>query len=152
MSLHNLEYNLLKLQHQQSHNVPEKETEELVSVARLVTVLILTVIITVSELVLAQLTHCISLLVLVHQNIYNCLTLIVTCVTRWKGEESLLNTFGWKRMEVVGSLSSLIFYFTKRPLKSAFVISRILQCLSLPSPFCVLRLPSLSLHPPLLSV
>jgi len=112
MSLHNLEYNLLKLQHQQSHNVPEKETEELVSVARLVTVLILTVIITVSELVLAQLTHCISLLVLVHQNIYNCLTLIVTCVTRWKGEESLVNTFGWKRMEVVGSLSSLIFLFS----------------------------------------
>jgi cation diffusion facilitator family transporter len=78
----------------------------------LVLVLTLTAMITVAELVLAQLTHCISLLVLVHQNIYNTLTLIVSCVTRWKGEESLVNTFGWRRMEVVGSLSSLVFLFS----------------------------------------
>ena len=87
MSLNNLEYNLLKLQHQHSQNVPVKEVADLVPVSRLVTVLVLTVLITVAELVLAQLTHCISLLVLVHQNIYNTLTLIVSCVTRWKGEE-----------------------------------------------------------------
>ena len=112
MSLNNLEYNLLKLQHQHSQNVPVKEVADLVPVSRLVTVLVLTVLITVAELVLAQLTHCISLLVLVHQNIYNSLTLIVSCVTRWKGEESLENTFGWRRMEVVGSLSSLVFLFS----------------------------------------
>jgi len=112
MSLNNLEYNVLKLQHQNSQLAPGKQTEHTVSASRLVTVLVLTVIITVAELVLAQLTHCISLLVLVHHNIYNSLTLIVSCVTRWKGEESLENTFGWRRMEVVGSLSSLVFLFS----------------------------------------
>ena len=98
MSLNNLEYNLLKLQHQNSH-LSGKQPPDLLPVSRLITVLVLTITITIAELVLAQLTHCISLLVLVHQNIYNSLTLIVSCVTRWKGEESLENTFGWRRME-----------------------------------------------------
>ena len=108
MSMNNLEYNVLMKQ----SSVPGKQLENVVPATYLVLVLSLTAIITLAELVLAQLTHCISLLVLVHQNIYNCLTLIVTCVTRWKGEESLVNTFGWRRMEVVGSLSSLIFLFS----------------------------------------
>ena len=105
MNLNTLEFNLIR--QRSSPSVPGN-----VPSSQLILVMVLTIIITVSELVLAQLTHCISLLVLVHQNIYNCLTLIVTCVTRWKGEESLVNTFGWKRMEVVGSLSSLIFLFS----------------------------------------
>ena len=105
MNLNTLEFNLIR--QRSSPSVPGT-----VPSSQLILVMVLTIIITVSELVLAQLTHCISLLVLVHQNIYNCLTLIVTCVTRWKGEESLVNTFGWKRMEVVGSLSSLIFLFS----------------------------------------
>ena len=83
MSLNNLEYNMLMKQ----SSVPGKQLEVVVPSAYLVLVLTLTAMITVAELVLAQLTHCISLLVLVHQNIYNTLTLIVSCVTRWKGEE-----------------------------------------------------------------
>ena len=108
MSMNNLEYNVLMKQ----SSVPGKQLESVVPATYLVLVLSLTAIITLAELVLAQLTHCISLLVLVHQNIYNSLTLIVSCVTRWKGEESLVNTFGWRRVEVVGSLSSLVFLYS----------------------------------------
>ena len=81
--MNNLEYNVLMKQ----SSVPGKQLESVVPATYLVLVLSLTAIITLAELVLAQLTHCISLLVLVHQNIYNTLTLIVSCVTRWKGEE-----------------------------------------------------------------
>jgi len=71
--------------------------------------------VTVGQLVLAQVTHSITLLTLVHQNIYNSLTLLVSVLTRWKsdkGEESLKNTFGWRRLDVVGSISSLVFLFS----------------------------------------
>ena len=81
--MNNLEYNVLMKQ----SSVPGKQMETVVPATYLVLVLTLTAMITVAELVLAQLTHCISLLVLVHQNIYNTLTLVVSCVTRWKGEE-----------------------------------------------------------------
>ena len=56
-------------------------------VYRLLLVLVLTLIITVVELVLAQLSHSITLLVLFHQNIYNVLTLVVSCVTRSRDKE-----------------------------------------------------------------
>ena len=56
-------------------------------VSRLLLVLVLTLIITVVELVLAQLSHSITLLVLFHQNIYNVLTLVVSCVTRSRDKE-----------------------------------------------------------------
>merc|ERR1712013_245957 len=71
--------------------------------------------------VLAQITHCISLLVLSYQNMYNVLTLLMTLVSRTKGsnlagckggESGLGNTFGWRRMEVVGSIGSLVFLFS----------------------------------------
>ena len=91
-----------------------KTSELEVPVYRLVLVLVLTAIITLAELILAQLSHSITLLVLFHQNIYNVLTLVVSCVTRSRDreEESLKNTFGWRRLEVVGSLSSLVFLFS----------------------------------------
>ena len=56
---------------------------------RLLLVLVLTVFITLLELILAQLSHSITLLILFHQNIYNVLTLAVSCVTNCseKGEE-----------------------------------------------------------------
>jgi len=79
---------------------------------QLLTILVLTVGVTIAELVLAQITHSITLLVLVHQNIYNVLTLVVSCVSMFKGEKTLKNTFGWRRMEVVGSISSLVFLFS----------------------------------------
>merc|ERR1719435_853515 len=79
---------------------------------RLMAVTILTSALTIAELILAQITHSITLLVLVHQNIYNVLTLVVSCITRFKAEKSLKNTFGWRRMEVVGSISSLVFLFS----------------------------------------
>jgi len=79
----------------------------------LVTILVLTLAATAAELVLAQMTHCISLLCLVHQNIYNCLTLSVSLVSRAKGSNpALSNTFGWRRMEVVGSIAALVFLFS----------------------------------------
>ena len=55
------------------------------------------------------------------QNIYNVLTLLMTLVSRTKGsklagckggESGLGNTFGWRRMEVVGSIGSLVFLFS----------------------------------------
>ena len=56
---------------------------------RLLLVLVLTVFITLLELILAQLSHSITLLILFHQNIYNVITLAVSCVTNCseKGEE-----------------------------------------------------------------
>ena len=54
---------------------------------RLLMVLVLSVIITLVELILAQLSHSITLLVLFHQNIYNILTLVVSCVTRSRERE-----------------------------------------------------------------
>merc|ERR1712013_146827 len=91
----------------------KSDTEDAVSVYHLLAILILTMGLSIAELVLAQVTHSITLLVLVHQNIYNVLTLLVSCITKFKGDdESLKNTFGWRRMEVVGSISSLVFLFS----------------------------------------
>jgi len=74
-------------------------------------VTVATAVITIIGLVLAQMTHSITLLVLVEQNIYNIITLIVSLITIKlnSAENSLKNTFGWARMEVVGSLASLVF-------------------------------------------
>ena len=52
---------------------------------------------------------------------YNVLTLLMTLVSRTKGsnlagckggDSGLGNTFGWRRMEVVGSIGSLVFLFS----------------------------------------
>ena len=64
-----------------------KISEVEVPVYRLLLVLGLTVTITLAELILAQLSHSITLLVLFHQNIYNVLTLVVSCVTRSRDKE-----------------------------------------------------------------
>lgn len=82
-----------------------------VSMARLSMVLAVTASLTTAELVIAQITHSITLLVLVHQNIYNSITVCVACASTKLSneEESLKNTFGWHRIEVVGSICSLIF-------------------------------------------
>ena len=102
-------------------------SSQAVSWSLLVTVLLLTLAATVAQLALAQMTHCISLLVLVHQvppqthrlctlclpqNIYNLLTLATSLATRAKlrlqpcsgSSTGLGNTFGWRRMEVVLSI------------------------------------------------
>ena len=64
-----------------------KISEVEVPVYRLLLVLVLTVILALLELILAQLSHSITLLVLFHQNIYNVLTLVVSCVTRSRDKE-----------------------------------------------------------------
>ena len=64
-----------------------KISEVEVPVYRLLLVLVLTVILALLELILAQLSHSITLLVLFHQNIYNILTLVVSCVTRSRERE-----------------------------------------------------------------
>jgi len=109
MSVDVLEYDLLM-----SSLEKKNDPEMVVSMSRLLSVLVLTVTVTIAELVLAQITHSITLLVLVHQNIYNVLTLLVSCVTRFKDrkDRSIKNTFGWRRMEVVGSIASLVFLFS----------------------------------------
>ena len=81
MSLDNLEYNLLM------RSVSKKSSEPNVPVPRLLSLLVIAGMVTVGQLVLSQLTHCITLLTLVHQNIYNILTLIVSVLTQWKSEE-----------------------------------------------------------------
>jgi len=108
MSVDMMEYDLMMNSLQK-----KSDTEDAVSVYHLLAILILTMGLSIAELVLAQVTHSITLLVLVHQNIYNVLTLLVSCITKFKGDdESLKNTFGWRRMEVVGSISSLVFLFS----------------------------------------
>jgi len=107
MSVDVIEYDFLM-----SSLAKKNDAEDAVSMSRLVAVLVLTAAVTIAELMLAQLTHSITLLVLVHQNIYNLITLIVSCITRIKTERSLKNTFGWRRMEVVGSIASLVFLFS----------------------------------------
>jgi len=80
---------------------------------RLLIMLIVTGLLTAGELVLAQVCHSITLLVLVHQNIYNTFTILVAVIaSKLARDRSLKNTFGWRRLEVVGSLSSLIFLFS----------------------------------------
>jgi len=108
MSVDVMEYDLLM-----SSLAKKNNGDAAVSMSRLLAVLVLTAGVTIAELVLAQVTHSITLLTLVHQNIYNVLTLVVSCVTRVKGEDrNLKNTFGWRRMEVVGSIASLVFLFS----------------------------------------
>ena len=68
-------------------NYQVKISELEVPVFRLLLVLVLTVTISLVELILAQLSHSITLLVLFHQNIYNVLTLVVSCVTRCSEKE-----------------------------------------------------------------
>jgi len=91
---------------------PGKEEVPRVPLARLLAVTALTASLTAGQLVLAQMTHCITLLVLVHYNIYNVLTLTVAAISAVKRGPSLQYTFGWRRLEVVGSLSSLVFLFS----------------------------------------
>jgi len=109
MSLDNLEYSVMLT------SLAKKAGEVSIPVTRLASLLIATGLVTVGQLVLAQITHSITLLTLVHQNIYNSLTLLVSVLTQWKSgrvEESLNNTFGWRRLEVVGGISSLVFLFS----------------------------------------
>ena len=68
-------------------NYQVKISELEVPVFRLLLVLVLTVTISLVELILAQLSHSITLLVLFHQNLYNVLTLVVSCVTRSRDKE-----------------------------------------------------------------
>ncbi|XP_023335465.1 zinc transporter 1 isoform X2 [Eurytemora carolleeae] len=91
-------------------NSKPSRRQKMVPLSRLVLVLILTAIMTSGELVMAQICHSITLLVLVHQNIYNCITISVACITtKLSRDKSLKNTFGWHRIEVVGSIASLVF-------------------------------------------
>jgi len=73
-------------------------------------VFILSIAVTTAELVLAQLCHSITLLILVHQNVYNSISLLVLFLSsKYSKETSLKTTFGWHRLEVVGSIVSLVF-------------------------------------------
>jgi len=76
-------------------------------------VLVMTTLLTIGELVMAQMYHSITLVVLVHQNIYNAIILLAGCIaTKISTDKSLKATFGWKRLEVVGTISSLVFLFS----------------------------------------
>ena len=85
MSLDNMEYNMLL------NSLTKRRTEQQVPQARLLTLLVLTTAATVGQLVLAQLTHCITLLTMVHQNIYNALTILVSALAQWKHEKVDIN-------------------------------------------------------------
>jgi len=114
MSTDVLEYELLQ------KRKAEKEEGGGPGWAVLVTVLAVTLAATVAQLVLAQITHCISLLDLTYQNIYNLLTLATSLVSKAKmglapchgSNPGFGNTFGWRRMEVVGSIGSIVFLFS----------------------------------------
>ena len=81
MSLDNMEYNLLL------KSLTKKSSEHQVPLKRLLTLLVVTTVVTVGQLVLAQVTHCITLLTMVHHNIYNALTILVSVLAQWKHEK-----------------------------------------------------------------
>ena len=86
MSFNNLEYNLLI----KSRGTQQRKTsDDSVPISELLSLLVITLMTAVGQLVLSQMTHCISLLTLVHQNIYNVLTLIVSVMTQWTSQDSL---------------------------------------------------------------
>ena len=87
MSFNNLEYTLLM----KSRIMRRKTTSDSdsVPISELISLLVITVLAAVGQLVLSQMTHCITLLTLVHQNIYNVLTLIVSVMTHWKSQDSI---------------------------------------------------------------
>ena len=60
-----------------------------VPISELISLLVITVLAAVGQLVISQMTHCITLLTLVHQNIYNVLTLIVSLMTLWTSKEEV---------------------------------------------------------------
>ena len=85
MSFNNLEYSLLM----KSRVMRRKTSDDSIPISELLSLLVITVLAAVGQLVLSQMTHCITLLTLVHQNIYNVLTLIVSVMTHWKSQDSL---------------------------------------------------------------
>lgn len=78
---------------------------------KLLVCVVLTGALVVAELILGQFSHCLTLLVLTNQTLYNLMTLSFFYVAKMlsRGENSLKSTFGWARIEVVGSLFSLVF-------------------------------------------
>ena len=110
MSLDNLEYSVILT------SLAKKAGEVSIPVTRLASLLVATGLVTVGQLVLAQvyrvytklvldfivccyclqMTHSITLLTLVHQNIYNSLTLLVSVLTQWKSTrvEEVKTCFG----------------------------------------------------------
>ena len=107
MSLDNLEYSVMLT------SLAKKAGEVSVPVTRLASLLVATGLVTAGQLVLAQvyrvytklvfeccyyfqITHSITLLTLVHQNIYNSLTLLVSVLTQWKSRriEEVKTCFG----------------------------------------------------------
>ena len=108
MSLDNLEYSVMLT------SLAKKAGEVSIPVTRLASLLVATGLVTAGQLVLAQvyrvytkpvldcfcyclqITHSITLLTLVHQNIYNSLTLLVSVLTQWKSSrrEEVKTCFG----------------------------------------------------------
>lgn len=81
---------------------------------RLVVCATLTLALMVAELVLGHFTHSVSLLALTNQSMYNLLSLAISAsaaAISKSNAKTLLKktTFGWPRIDVVGSLASLVF-------------------------------------------
>ena len=85
MNLNDFEYSLMM----RSCLMKTSTDDDSVPISELISLLVITVLAAVGQLVLSQMTHCITLLTLVHQNIYNVLTLIVSVMTHWKSQDSL---------------------------------------------------------------
>ena len=82
--------------------------------ARLIFCAAFTLGLTISEFVLSNTTHSISLLVVANQSFYNLLTLLtgISGIAMVNSDAKTItqkSTFGWHRIETVGALSSLVF-------------------------------------------
>ncbi|TRY61336.1 hypothetical protein TCAL_07445 [Tigriopus californicus] len=81
--------------------------------SKLIICALLTLILLISELVIGQFSHCLTLQAVTNQSLYNLLTLTSAIVAlKLEGRSprlDLRSSFGWARLEVVGSLSSLVF-------------------------------------------
>jgi Co/Zn/Cd efflux system component len=71
----------------------------------------LTLALLIAELVLGHFSHCLTLQALTNQTFYNILSMTCAIVAKKLSKKSpgLKSTFGWARLEVLGSLSSLVF-------------------------------------------
>lgn len=81
--------------------------------SKLIVCALFTLLLLVSELVTGQFSHCLTLQAITNQSLYNLLTLTSAIVAlKLEGRSQKLDlrsSFGWARLEVVGSLSSLVF-------------------------------------------
>lgn len=78
--------------------------------ARVYAALVLSGLFFVAEIVVSHVTHSLVLLIYAYQMLYNVLSLVLLVISHHICQErTLKNTFGWARVEVLGTLVNMLF-------------------------------------------